>query len=78
MLVVAIGSSAQFDPELAVNPIADAVAEAPADAAPVLAFPLPHAPDSMRLLEAAGVPTFRTVESCAETLAMLMADAVSF
>ena len=78
VLVVAIGSSAQFDPELAVNPIADAVAEAPADAAPVLAFPLPHAPDSMRLLEAAGVPTFRTVESCAETLAMLMADAVSF
>ena len=78
VLVVAIGSSAQFDPELAVKPIADAVAEASADAAPVLAFPLPHAPDSMRLLEAAGVPTFRTVESCAETLAMLMADAVSF
>lgn len=76
VLIVAIGSSAQFDPELAVKPIADAVAEAPADAAPVLAFPLPHAPDSMRLLEAGGVPTFRTVESCAETVAMLMADIV--
>ena len=75
VLIVAIGSSAQFDPELAVKPIADAVAEAPDDAAPVLAFPLPHAPDSMRLLEAAGVPTFRTVESCAETIAMLMAGA---
>lgn len=75
VLIVAIGSSAQFDPELAVKPIADAVAEAPADAAPVLAFPLPHAPDSMRLLEAGGVPTFRTVESCAETIAMLMTDA---
>jgi acetate---CoA ligase (ADP-forming) len=75
VLIVAIGSSAQFDPELAVKPIADAVAEAPADAAPVLAFPLPHAPNSMRLLEAGGVPTFRTVESCAETIAMLMTDA---
>ncbi|WP_193172666.1 acetate--CoA ligase family protein [Nisaea nitritireducens] len=75
VLIVAIGSSAQFDPELAVKPIVDAVAEAPADAAPVLAFPLPHAPDSMRLLEEGGVPTFRTVESCAETIAMLMAGA---
>ncbi|WP_420403726.1 acetate--CoA ligase family protein [Nisaea sp.] len=75
VLIVAIGSSAQFDPELAVKPIVDAVAEAPADAAPVLAFPLPHAPDSMRLLEAGGVATFRTVESCAETVAMLMGGA---
>ncbi|WP_193188889.1 acetate--CoA ligase family protein [Nisaea sediminum] len=75
VLIVAIGSSAQFDPELAVKPIVDAVAEAPEDAAPVLAFPLPHAPDSMRLLEAGGVPTFRTVESCAETVAMLMQGA---
>jgi len=75
ILIVAIGSSAQFDPELAVKPIVDAVAEAPDDAAPVLAFPLPHAPDSMRLLEAGGVPTFRTVESCAETVAMLMEGA---
>jgi acyl-CoA synthetase (NDP forming) len=75
VLIVAIGSSAQFDPELAVKPIVDAVAAAPEGAAPVLAFPLPHAPDSMRLLEAGGVPTFRTVESCAETVAMLMSDA---
>ncbi|MBO6559461.1 MAG: acetate--CoA ligase family protein [Nisaea sp.] len=75
VLIVAIGSSAQFDPELAVKPIVDAVAAAPEGAAPVLAFPLPHAPDSMRLLEAGGVPTFRTVESCAETIAMLMSDA---
>ncbi|UUX51358.1 acetate--CoA ligase family protein [Nisaea acidiphila] len=75
VLIVAIGSSAQFDPELAVKPIVDAVSEASDDAAPVLAFPLPHAPDSMRLLEAGGVPTFRTVESCAETVAMLMTGA---
>lgn len=74
VLIVAIGSSAQFDPELAVKPIVDAVAEAPDTAASVLAFPLPHAPDSMRLLEEGGVPTFRTVESCAETVAMMMRE----
>lgn len=73
LLVVAIGSSAQFNPELAVRPIVDAVAEAAPGAAPVVAFPLPHAPESMKLLEAGGVPTFRTVETCAETVAMLMA-----
>ncbi|MBJ3776461.1 acetate--CoA ligase family protein [Acuticoccus mangrovi] len=72
VLVVAIGSSAQFDPELAVKPIVDAVAEAPEGAAPVLGFPLPHAPDSLRLLEEGGVPAFRGVESCAETVALLM------
>lgn len=72
LLVVAIGSSAQFNPELAVRPIVDAVAEAGPEAAPVVAFPLPHAPESMKLLEAGGVPTFRTVESCAETIALLM------
>lgn len=74
LLVVAIGSSAQFNPELAVRPIIDAVAEAGPDAAPVVAFPLPHAPESMRLLEAGDVPTFRTVETCAETVAMLMTE----
>lgn len=72
LLVVAIGSSAQFDPELGVSPIVDAVAEAPEDAAPVLAFPLPHAPESMALLEAGGISSFGTVESCAETTAMLL------
>ncbi|SDE85180.1 Acyl-CoA dehydrogenase, C-terminal domain [Salipiger thiooxidans] len=71
-LLVTIGSSAQFNPELAVTPIIDAVAEAPRDAAPVLAFPLPHAPESLDLLAAGGVPAFRNVEACAETIAMLM------
>lgn len=71
-VVVAIGSSAQFNPELAVTPIVDAVAEAADHAAPVLAFPLPQADESLRRLAAGGVPTFRTVESCAETVALLM------
>lgn len=71
-LVVAIGSSAQFNPELAVTPIVDAVAEAGAAAAPVFAFPIPHAEHSIRLLEAGGVPAFRSVESCADTIALVV------
>ncbi|MFD2249996.1 acyl-CoA synthetase (NDP forming) [Pseudochelatococcus lubricantis] len=73
MLLVVIGSSAQFNPELAVAPIVDARADAPAGAAPVLAFPLPHAPESLTMLEAGGVPAFRTVETCAEAIAALFA-----
>ena len=72
LLLVAIGSSAQFNPELAVRPIVDAVAEAGPDAAPVMAFPLPHAPESLTMLEAGGVPAFRNVETCAETVAMFL------
>ncbi|MCF8483010.1 MAG: acetate--CoA ligase family protein [Rhodospirillum sp.] len=72
LLVVAIGSSAQFNPELAVRPIVDAVAEAPPGAAPVMAFPLPHAPESLAMLEAGGVPAFRNVETCAETVALFL------
>lgn len=71
MLLVVIGSSAQFNPELAVAPIIDARAEAAPDAAPILAFPLPHAPESLAMLDAGGVPAFRSVETCAETIAML-------
>lgn len=71
-LVVAIGSSAQFSPELAVTPIVDAVAEAGADAAPVFAFPVPFATASIQMLEAGGVPAFRSVESCADTIALLL------
>ena len=72
-LVVAIGSSAQFNPELAVKPIIDAVAENPG-AAPVAAFPLPHAPESMAMLQAAGIPAFGGVESAADTIALFLAD----
>ena len=72
VLLVAIGSSAQFNPDLAVTPIIDAVAEAGLDAAPVFGFPIPQADESIRLLEAGGVPAFRTVESCADTIALLL------
>jgi len=72
IVVVAIGSSAQFNPELAVKPIIDAVQESPA-AAPVIAFPLPIAKQSMVMLEANGIPCFGSVESCADSVALLFA-----
>lgn len=72
LLVVAIGSSAQFNPELAVKPIVDAVAAAAAGAAPVVAVPLPHAPESLALLAAGGVAAFGSVESAAAGVAALM------
>lgn len=72
VLLVTIGSSAQFNPDLAVTPIIDAVAESGKTAAPVFGFPVPHAEESIRLLEAGGVPSFRTVESCANTIALLL------
>ena len=73
-LVMAIGSSAQFNPELSIQPIIDAVKEATPSAAPVLAFPLPHADRSLAMLSEGGVPSFRSVESCAEAVALLLTD----
>jgi len=75
LLVVATGSSAQFNPELAVQPVVDAIAEAPAGSAPVVAVPLPHAPESLRMLREAGVTAFASVEAAAEVLSMVMAGA---
>jgi len=72
LVIVAIGSSAQFNPEVAVRPIIDAVAAARGDAAPVLAFPLPDAPQSLALFQDAGIPAFRTLEACAEAVSLLV------
>ena len=71
LIVVAIGSSAQFNPELAVKPIIDAVQEMPTGA-PVVAFPLPIARESIIRLEAAHIPCFSTVESCADCISLFL------
>lgn len=83
LLLVVIGSSAQFSPELAVAPIVDACAEAAGDIAPVMAFPLPHAPESLAMLEAGDIPAFHSVETCAEAIArmfdpLIVTDAGAF
>ncbi|MBV8273501.1 MAG: acetate--CoA ligase family protein [Cupriavidus sp.] len=63
-----VGSSAQFHPQLAVKPIVEA---AGVGDKPLLAFLAPEAGQSLQLLQAAGVPAFRTPESCADALACL-------
>ena len=73
LIVVAIGSSAQFNPELAVKPIIDAVQEMPTGA-PIVAFPLPIATDSIIKLEAAHIPCFSTVESCADCISLFLSQ----
>ena len=77
LIVAAIGSSAQFNPELAVKPIVDAVADGTPDDAPIVAAPIPNAPESLRLFNGSGVPAFRTVEAAAEGASVLLASPTS-
>jgi acyl-CoA synthetase (NDP forming) len=65
LVVVVVGSSARFYPDLAVKPIIDS-----ADASkPIAAFLVPEAPDALARLAAAGVPNFHTPEACADAIA---------
>lgn len=68
------GSSAQFHPHFAVRPIIEASA---VPGKPLLAFLAPEATESLALLQEAGVPAFRTPESCADALACLFRAARS-
>ena len=64
-VLAAVGSSAQFHPELAVEPIVAAqVGEKP-----LAAFLTPHAERSLALLAARGIAAFRTPEACADAFA---------
>ncbi|MDP7666588.1 MAG: acetate--CoA ligase family protein [Rhodospirillales bacterium] len=63
-VLAVVGSSASFKPELAVKPIAECAGAS----TPVCAFVVPEAPESLRLLAAAGIAAFRTPESCADAL----------
>ena len=64
LVLAVVGSSAQFQPELAVEPI---VASKRATK-PVAAFLAPHAEVSLGLLREAGVAGFRTPEACADAI----------
>jgi acyl-CoA synthetase (NDP forming) len=68
-VLAAVGSSAQFHPELAVQPIL----RAPRTAKPLAAFLTPHAERSLALLAEKGVPAFRTPEACADAFAAYFA-----
>lgn len=65
LVVVVIGSSARFQPNLAVKP----VIESANTEKPLVAFLVPDAPEALTRLAQAGVPSFRTPESCADAVA---------
>ena len=64
-VLAVVGSSAQFHPQLAVEPIL----RAGTHGKPLAAFLTPHAEESLGLLAARGIPAFRTPEACADALA---------
>ncbi|MPZ58974.1 MAG: CoA-binding protein [Rhizobiales bacterium] len=65
LVVAVVGSSSRFLPERAVKPIVDSAGAAK----PIAAFLAPEAPDALAQLAAAGVPSFRTPEACADAIA---------
>ncbi len=66
LVLASVGSSARFNPELAVQPVLDAAAE---PGSPVAAFLVPDAPEAARLLARSGVPAFQTPETCGDAVA---------
>lgn len=68
-VLACVGSSAQFHPQLAVEPIL----KAKHGAKPFAAFFTPHAERSLALLAERGIAAFRTPEACADALAAFFA-----
>jgi acyl-CoA synthetase (NDP forming) len=62
--VAIVGSSAQFQADRAVQPLLDFTG----GAKPLAVFLAPEAPESLARLTAAGLASFRTPESCAESI----------
>jgi acyl-CoA synthetase (NDP forming) len=87
LVIAVIGSTARFEPEVAVAAVTDAAEEhkppttARGSTAPggdlalarLAAFVAPEAPVALALLAAAGVPAFRSAESCADAVAAAFA-----
>lgn len=70
LVLATVGSSARFQPDLAVKPVVDSANEHPK---PLAAFVVPEAPEALLRLSAAGVPCFRTPESCGDVVAAAFA-----
>ena len=66
--IFVVGSSAQFNPELAVEPLLRFAGSAK----PFAVSLTPSAEKSLALLTAAGIPAFRHPESCAEAMAVCL------
>src|SRR5258708_27788226 len=71
MVVVVVGSSAGFYPELAVQPIIDVAGSA--GSKPIAVFLVPEAPQARTALGKAGVANFYTPEACADAVAAALA-----
>ncbi len=69
LVLATIGSSAQFQPELAVKPIVDCARERK----PLAVFLTPQADETLRLLAKHGIAAFRTPEACADAIAAYLA-----
>lgn len=67
-VVMVVGSSAQFHPELAVEPLTAWAGREK----PLLVYLVPEAEASQRMLTRAGIPAFRSPEACAEALRALL------
>jgi acetate---CoA ligase (ADP-forming) len=65
LVVAVVGSSARFQPELAVQPVIDSAG----GGKPLAAFLAPEAPEALLKLAQGGVPSFRTPEACADAIA---------
>ena len=68
-VLACVGSSAQFHPELAIEPIL----KGRSDTKPLAAFLTPHAEQSLAQLASSGVAAFRTPEACADAFAAYFA-----
>jgi len=64
-VLAAVGSSAQFHPQLAVEPILSVSVKSK----PLAVFMTPHAERSLALLAEKGIAAFRTPEACADAFA---------
>ena len=69
LVLAVVGSSARFQPQLAVRPIIDSAGQAK----PLAAMIVPEAPEAMAALTAAGVPCFRSPEACGDAIAATFA-----
>src|SRR5215470_10281642 len=69
LVVIVVGSSARFYPELAVQPIIDSAGSDK----PIAVFLVPEAPRARAALGKAGIANFYTPEACADAVAAVLA-----
>jgi acyl-CoA synthetase (NDP forming) len=69
LVLATIGSSARFQPDLAVKPLIDSAGHR----TPLAAMLVPDAPEALDRLTRAGIPCFRSPEACADAIAAVFA-----